>query len=99
LIYAESLSNARGIVDGVSGATITNATQGQQQEIPFKKSADDDLEPTVLSLRDFVTCITQNKQPASNAYTAHDSSIAIHMGNKAADTETTQTWIADYNLK
>jgi len=37
-----------------------------------------------------------NSKPLSNAHTAYDSTIAIHMGNLAAETETVQHWKPEY---
>jgi predicted dehydrogenase len=97
-IYAESTENKRGTVDGVTGATIEAVTQGKPVEIIFKKPGEEDIEPTTFALQDFVQCILNNKKPASNVETAKDTSIAIHMGNAAADTQTLQLWKPQYNL-
>ena len=95
-IYAESIENKRGTVDGVTGATIEATTQGKPVEIIFKKPGEQDIEPTTFALQDFVQCINDNKRPASNVETARDTSIAIHMGNAAADTQTLQVWKPEY---
>lgn len=97
-IYAESTENKRGIVDGVTGATLALTTQGQAVEIPFKKPGEPDVEPTILALKDFYECIVKKKEPLSNVVNAADASIAIHMGNTAMDTETTQSWKPEYDL-
>lgn len=96
-IYAESLQNMRGTVDGVTGATISVTTQGVAQEIPFLKPGEADTEPTTFALNDFIDCIRTGRKTLSGADTARDASIAIHMGNKAADTGTLQTWESVYN--
>jgi len=96
-IYAESTENKRGTVDGVTGATIEATTQGKPVEIIFKKPGEQDIEPTTFALQDFVQCINDNKKPASNVETARDTSIAIHMGNAAADTQTLQIWKPEYS--
>lgn len=97
-IYAESTNNARGTVDGVTGATIAATTQGKAVELIFKKQGEEDVEPTTYALLDFFACIRNNKQPLSGVDTAKDASIAIHMGNAAADTETFQFWKPEYAL-
>ncbi|CAN5536632.1 Gfo/Idh/MocA family oxidoreductase [soil metagenome] len=97
-IYAESTNNARGTVDGVTGATIAATTQGKAVELIFKKPGEEDIEPTTYALQDFFACIRNNKKPLSGAETAKDASIAIHMGNAAADTETFQFWKPEYAL-
>ncbi|ACU02999.1 Gfo/Idh/MocA family protein [Pedobacter heparinus] len=96
-IYPEVLSNKRGTVDGVTGATIAVTTQGKGNELVFEKPGEKSLEPTVYALKDFVNCILTKSKPASNATTAKDSSIAIHMGNTAAETETMQIWKPEYS--
>lgn len=97
-IYAESLDNARGMVDGVTGATLNVTTQGKAVKIDFLKPGEQLLEPTSYALIDFIQCIRDKKRPASNEDTGKDTSIAIHMGNIAADTETIQLWKPEYNL-
>lgn len=97
-IYAESLHNKKGVVDGVSGATLATATQGKGIEIPFGKPGEKALEPTIYALQDFAECIRTKKKPVSNVETGRDVSIAIHMGNKAADTETFQIWKPEYSV-
>jgi len=97
-IYAESTENKRGIVDGVTGATIEATTQGKPREIIFKKPGEEEVEPTTFALQDFFECIRNNKKPVSNVVNAGESSIAIHMGNMAMDTETFQTWKPEYSI-
>lgn len=97
-IYAESTENMRGIVDGVSGATIQATTQGKPVEIIFKKPGEAEIEPTTFALQDFFECIHSGKTPVSNVMNAGESSIAIHMGNMAMDTETFVTWKPEYSI-
>jgi predicted dehydrogenase len=97
-IYAESTENIKGTVDGVSGATIKATTQGKPAEILFKKAGEPDIEPTTFALQDFFECVRSGKRPVSNVVNAGESSIAIHMGNKAMDTETFQTWKPEYSM-
>ena len=96
-IYAEILDNARATVDGVTGATIAAATQGKAVELEFIKPGHEELEPTTYSLLDFIECIQKKRKPVSNVETAKDCSIAIHMANTAADTETFQVWKEKYS--
>lgn len=96
-IYAESTNNVRGTVDGVTGATISTTTQGKAIEIPFLKPGEEDVEPTTFALNDFFDCIRTGRKTLSGAEAAKDASIAIHMGNMAADTETVQHWKPQYN--
>lgn len=97
-IYGESTSNKKGIVDGVSGATIAATTQGKGEEIVFEKPGERSLEPTTYALEDFAACIKEKRKPLSNVETGRDVTIAIHMGNKAAETEEVQTWKPEYSI-
>ncbi len=98
-IYAESTENKRGIVDGVTGATIEATTQGKAVEIPFKKPGEEDVEPTTFAMRDFFDCIRQHREPISNVINAGESSISIHLGNMAMDKETVQYWKPEYSIR
>jgi predicted dehydrogenase len=97
-IYAESKSNKRGTVDGVTGATIATTTQGKGEEIVFDKPGDRSLEPTTYALEDFAACIKDKRKPLSNVDTGRDVSIAIYLGNKAAETEKFQVWKPEYSI-
>lgn len=96
-IYPETTNNARGTVDGVTGATIAVTTQGKGVEVKFGKPGEAELEPTVFALQDFAECVRNKKEPVSNVETGRDGSIAIHMGNAAADTEKVQYWKPEYS--
>ncbi len=96
-IYPEITNNAKGVVDGVTGATIAVTTQGKGVEVKFGKPGDEELEPTVFALKDFAECVRNKKEPVSNVETGRDGSIAIHMGNAAADTEKVQYWKPEYS--
>lgn len=97
-IYGESKKNALGIVDGVTGATIANATQGKKMEIEYLEPGKKAGEPTLDALNDFLDCIINNKKPASNVDTGRDSAIAICMGLDAMETEKTQYWKPEYSI-
>src|SRR5690606_27344586 len=97
-IFAETINNKRGTVDGVTGATIATTTQGQGKEIVFDTTGGKSLEPTTYALQDFALCIKDNKMPISNVKTGRDASIAIYLGNKAAETETFQEWKPAYSI-
>jgi len=73
-------------------------TQGKGVEVAYMKPGEASLEPTVYALQDFVACIKNKKQPISNVETGRDGSIAIHMGNAAADTESVQIWKPEYSV-
>jgi len=95
-IYAESFDKIRGTVDGVTGATKGDIVPGKAVELIFKKEGEKELEASTYSLLDFIECIHNNKKPISNEESGRVTSIAIHMGNAAADSKTIQVWQADY---
>lgn len=97
-IYAETTQRTLGTVDGVTGATITNATQGEKTEIPYLEPEQKMVEPTINALRNFSDSIIDNKQPLSNVETGRDSAIAICMGLNAMETERVQYWKPSYGL-
>jgi len=97
-IYPESTENKRSTVDGVTGATIEATTQGKPLELVFKKIGEEEVEPTTFALNDFFDCIRNNKKALSNEITAAETSIAIHLGNKAMDTGNLQTWENAYSI-
>lgn len=97
-IYAESKKNLTGIVDGVTGATLANATQGKKTEIVYLEPGVKAIEPTINALTDFADCIINNKKPLSNVETGRDSAIAICMGLNAMETEQVQYWKPEYSI-
>ncbi len=97
-IFAESTDNAKAIVDGVTGATKLAITQGKGVELVFDEPGSKEVEPTTDCLVDFIKCIRGNKKPISNVETAAEASIAVHMGNAAADTQTFQVWKPEYAI-
>lgn len=96
-IYAENRVNRRGMVDGVTDATISVKTQGEAEEIGWMEKGAPVLEPTRYALEDFLRCIREGAAPLSDIQTAKDSSIAIHMGNLAAEQGNTQHWLPQYS--
>ena len=97
-LYAESLDRVKGIVDGVTGATKAVIGEGKAVELIFKKEGEKELEASTYSLLDFIDCIHNKKKPVSNVESGCDTSIAIHMGNAAADSETSQVWKPAYSI-
>jgi len=97
-IYAESTKNVLGTVDGVTGATIANATQGKKTEIAYLEPGAKAIEPTINALSNFADCVINNKKPVSNVDTGRDSAIAICMGLNAMETEQVQRWKPEYSI-
>lgn len=97
-IYAEAIKRTLGTVDGVTGATVANETQGERMEIQYLAPGQKIVEPTINALANFFDSIINNKQPASNVETGRDSAIAICMGLNAVETERMQYWKPEYGL-
>jgi predicted dehydrogenase len=97
-IYVESTDNVKGIVDGVTGATKLAITQGKGVELVFDEPGHKQTEPTTECLMDFIDCIRNKKKPVSTVETASDASIAVHIGNEAADKQTFQLWKPEYSV-
>lgn len=93
-LYPESKKKERGIVDGVSGATIKNWTQGDPIPIDYEKV---NHSPTVNALLDFADCIRNDKKAFSNVETGRDAAIAVHLGNLAMREEKVQYWKPEYS--
>jgi predicted dehydrogenase len=88
-LQADAGEAAHGIVDGVTGATIKNWTQGKPVEIEFD---DQGLSPTVHAFLGFADCIRNGKRPFSNEETGLQAALAVHMGNEAMDKEKVIHW-------
>lgn len=86
-------------MDGVSGATIEAITQGRPVEVAYTVREEERVEPTITALQEFLFSVRTGKKPISNVETGKDASIAIHMGNAAADTQTFQFWKPEYDTK
>src|SRR5690606_13801792 len=97
-IYAESKEQELGTVDGVTSATILNATQGEAVKIPYLEPGSPVVEPTQSAFTDFYDCIVNTKMPQSNANTANISAIAICMGLNAMETGDVQYWKPEYSV-
>jgi predicted dehydrogenase len=97
-IYPEAVKKEVGTVDGVTGATLANRTEGQALPVPFDYTNALKLEATSYSLLDFASCVRTGKKPASNVETGRNAAIAVHMANKAMDTEATQYWKPEYSI-
>ena len=97
-IYPETRRRVLGTVDGVTGATIVNATQGERTEIPFLNPGEKGIEPTVSALQNFYDCIVKGETPLSNVKTGNIAAISICMGLDASETGETQHWKPEYTI-
>ncbi|MEP7107823.1 MAG: Gfo/Idh/MocA family oxidoreductase [Ferruginibacter sp.] len=97
-IYREPVEPLKGTVDGVTSATKALGTDGKGIELIFHKEGEKMLEASTYSLLDFIECIHLKKKPVSNVESGRDTSIAVHMGNAAADSETSQVWQPAYSI-
>jgi predicted dehydrogenase len=97
VIYGETEKKELGIVDGVTGATIANRTQGAGQPVPFDNIDGAKRTPTQYSLMSFADCIRTGKKPSSNVETGKNAAIAVHLANEAMEKETTQYWKPEFS--
>ncbi|WP_118195581.1 Gfo/Idh/MocA family protein [Albibacterium indicum] len=99
-IYTQSKNPKQtlGIVDGVTGATLTNDEPGKKVQIPYLEPGEKRVEPTLYALQDFYNCIADGGTPLSNVSTGRDSAIAICMGLDAMETGETQHWKPEYSI-
>lgn len=97
-LYAEAANRDLdlGTVDGVTGATLLNATQGEKTEIHYLEEGQNVVEPTISALSHFHDSIINNRQPVSNVETGSNAAIAICMGLNAMETGNTQYWRNEY---
>lgn len=96
-LHAEPVKKELGVVDGVTGATLLNATQGKALPIDFEYPGGVKKDPTYFAFVDFVKCIRENKKPLSGIKEGKEVAIAAHMANIAMETETFQYWKDEYN--
>lgn len=96
-LHAEQANKKLGVVDGVTGATLLNATQGKALAIDFEYPDGIKRDPTYYAFADFVKCIRENKKPLADIKTGKEVAIACHMANIAMETETYQHWKEEYN--
>gem|GEM_PF-6784217 len=82
----------------MTGATLLNKTQGEAVALTSDEIKTKTREPSFYSLEDFIDCIRNRRGTISNAETAYQSSIAIHLGNMSAEEETFKYWNSSYNI-
>lgn len=97
-IYVEATKRVTGTIDGVTGATVLNATQGEKTEIPYMELGKKALEPTISALKNFYDCIVNGGTPLSNVKTGNVTAIAICMGLDASEKGETQYWKPEYSI-
>ena len=94
MFYTENRVKTYATVDGVTGAT--KEALGQGKGIYVYKD-EKKIEPTFFALSGFADSIINGTPVASNALTGKDVAIAVHMGNKAAETGQQQRWQPEYS--
>lgn len=97
-LFAESVDKVLGVVDGVSGATIQNSTQGKAIPLEFSYPNNKEMDPTAYALLDFAECVRTGKKPACNVETGKEAAIAVHMGNQSIDSGKVQLWLPSYSI-
>lgn len=96
-VYPLPAKKVRGIVDGVTGATLVTK-DSEVNELTYGDPSEKRQDPTVDALLDFSTCIREKKKPLSNIETAYDGAVAIQMGVLAADNQTIEVWKPEYSI-
>lgn len=97
-IHAEPVKKQLGTVDGVTGATLLNVTQGKVLPVDFEYPSGIKRDPTYYAFVDFVKSIRENKKPLSGIKEGKEVAIAAHMANIAMETETFQYWKDEYGV-
>ncbi len=94
-IYSELIKNdsSKGIVDGVSGATISAWKEGKGAQIDVSHK-----DPSLQALIDFKESVLQNKKPLSSIETGAQAAIVVQMALNAMDYNKVQFWKDDYAI-
>jgi predicted dehydrogenase len=95
-LFSETLPKEIAVVDGVTGATKSNAPGENGIPLEFEYHGGRKLDPTLLALLDFADCIKNNKLPTSNVSSGKVSAICVHMANKAMETNKVEHWQQKY---
>lgn len=88
-------SKNKGIVDGVSGATM-KIEPGKAWEIPVERN--DGWGSTTYAVHGFADSIIDGAPVKSTVETAKESSLAVHMSNNAMRNQTIEVWQQEYNI-
>ena len=87
-IYHESTDpQALGLVDGVSGATLSAWAKGEGVPIDA-----DGKDASSQALREFEQAIRNNRQPESNVHTGALAARCVDLGIRASEAQTTLHW-------
>ena len=81
---------------GVTAATYQAWKKGEGTPIKVENQPKGDEETTGLALRHFAECIQNEQIPVSNVRSGRQSSIAVHMANKAMRESTIEYWHKSY---
>ncbi len=98
-IYAEPArrDSGREDLDAVTSATQKAWESGEGVPVPVPGRAESDDVTSRIALNHFLECIRSGRTPDSNAVTGKEAAIAVHMANKAMETEEMQLWQEDYS--
>lgn len=97
MLYAETSGNEKAVVDGVTGATKTNWTEGEGKALAFQFQDDQKRDPTAYALMDFADCIRNNRLPVSNVHSGREAAICVHLANKSIDNGQMEYWQSGYS--
>lgn len=94
-LYLEPKIKKQMIVDGVTGAS----KEALEKDAPIKIWTDSTkIEPTTNAFIAFESSMRNKKETASNVLTGKNVAIAVHMGNRSAETGNTEYWKPEYGL-
>ncbi|NIR67307.1 MAG: Gfo/Idh/MocA family oxidoreductase [Aliifodinibius sp.] len=82
-VEEEPVPEKEGSAYAVTSATYQAWKRGEGVPIKVENQPQNDRETTGLALLHFGNCIRNNKIPVSNAKTARDAAVAVHLGNRA----------------
>ena len=95
-LYTEELNpREKGMVDGVSGATMK---MDEDKGLEIKPPEDKGWSNTRYALEEFYGNIMEKRQPTSNVITGARAAIAVRMAVDAMMTGEPKTWKDSYNV-
>jgi predicted dehydrogenase len=95
-LFSETLPKEIAVVDGVTGATKSNAPGDNGVPLEFEYPGSKALDPTLSALLSFADCIRNGTYPASNVVSGKQSAICVHMANKTMETGKPEYWQGKY---
>lgn len=96
-VYYEALNDKeKGMVDGVSGATMMAIEKGEGRPIRVRQE-NEDWEGTHYAVQEFYDSVMNGKQPVSNVFTGAKTAISVRMTIDALREGARQKWKPEYD--